>query len=169
MYILVLGAVLLSSASSPWSGAAAARRRLIGHHLASPASASSPDCCCGLVPRAPPAWSGSVQTPLAAGVVQVRGALVVALAVFLVLTRTRRAARASQRSRGPALYNSMAYEASRAVHRHCDRREMDLRGAAHHWRVGFVLLTIFPRAAATAGGGSSRLGSSRVCTALTRY
>jgi len=160
MYILVLGAVLLSlcivaverSRGSPAGG-------LIGVITLSFACFGLvtglfwvffPGLTASLVP-------GSVRTPLAAGVVQVRGALVVALAVFIVLTRTRRAAgeRVSGLA-GPALYNVlMAYEAIAAQFTGIATAERWLYVVLHTtWAVGFVLLTIFPRAAATAGGGS---------------
>jgi len=160
MYILVLGAVLLSLCivtverrrGSPAGG-------LIGVITLSFACFGLvtglfwvffPGLTASLVP-------GSVRTPLAAGVVQVRGALVVSLAVFIVLTRTRRAAgeRVSGLA-GPALYNVlMAYEAIAAQFTGIATAERWLYVVLHTtWAVGFVLLTIFPRATPAAGGGS---------------
>jgi hypothetical protein len=160
MYILALGAVLLSLCI-----VAVERRRgspaggLVGVITLSFACFGLvtglfwvvfPGLTASLVP-------GSVQTPLAAGVVQVRGALVVALAVFIVLTRATRAAgeRVSGLA-GPALYNVlMAYEAIAAQFTGIATAERWLYVVLHtSWAVGFVLLTIFPRATATAGGSS---------------
>jgi hypothetical protein len=160
MYILVLGAVLLSLCI-----VAVERRRgspaggLIGVITLSFACFALviglfwvffPGLTASLVP-------GSVRTPLAAGVVQVRGALVVSLAVFIVLTRTRRAAgeRVSGLA-GPALYNVlMAYESIAAQFTGIATAERWLYVVLHTtWAVGFVLLTIFPRVTAAAGGGS---------------